>query len=97
MVSLFLTIVALFGGAFLAPFLPEDEIVHCVKCLVILGLLPFAITCLLFFRVLWRSSHLPYARARGVLLAGYSTVFAVAATFANLILIGSLLQWIFPT
>jgi hypothetical protein len=30
------------------------------------------------------------------MVAGYSTVFAVAATFADLILIGSLLQWILP-
>jgi len=95
--SLVITIVALVGGAFLAPFLPEDDIVHCVKCLVILGLLPFAITCLLSFRVLWRSALFASARARGVMLAGYSTVFAVAATFADLILVGSLLQWIFPT
>ncbi len=94
--SLILTIVALAGGAFLGPFLPEDDIVHCVKCLIILGLLPFAITCLLSFRILWRSALFASARARGVMLAGYSTVFAVAATFADLILVGSLLQWILP-
>jgi len=94
--SLILTLVALVGGAFLGPFLPEDDIVHCVKCLVILG----------YFRSLSRACYPPStvalsplrsARARGVMLAGYSTVFAVAATFADLILIGSLLQWIFPT
>lgn len=60
--SLILTVVALVGGALLGPFLPEDDIVHCVKCLVILGLLPFVLTCLLSFRVLLRLALLTSAQ-----------------------------------
>jgi hypothetical protein len=95
--GLILTIIALVGGAFLGPFLPEDDIVHCIKCLVVLGLVPFVVTCLLAFRVLRRSIFLGPVRVSCVLLMGYSTAFAVAATFANLIVIGSLLAWMFPT
>jgi hypothetical protein len=95
--SLILTVVALVGGAFLGPFLPEEEIVHCMKCLVVLGLFPFVVTCLLAFRVLRRLTLLGSAPVTRVLLVGYSTAFAVAATFVNLIVIGSLLGWIFST
>ena len=95
--SLVITIVALVGGAFLAPFLPEDDIVHCTKCLLVLGILPFLFTFILSFPVMQRSSLLDSARSRRATLVAYSAAFAAAAIFANLIIIGSLMLWVFPT
>jgi hypothetical protein len=95
--SLIVTVVALVGGAVLAPFLPEEDIVHCTKCLVILGILPFGFAFILAFLVLQRSRIVGSDRARRATLVGYSVSFAVAATFVNLIVIGSLMLWAFPT
>jgi len=95
--SLILTLVALVGGAFLGPFLPGGRYRSLRKSVS---------SSSAYFRSLSRACYpseycgaqplrfcpCPWCHASGVL-----DVFAVAATFDDLILIGSLLQWIFPT
>jgi hypothetical protein len=90
--SLAITVVALVGGAFLAP---EDDIVQCAKCLVILGFLPFVFTFVLSFLLLQRSNLADSGRNRRVVLAGYSAAFSVAAILANLVVVGLLMSWMF--